>query len=90
MQSREVLDYLEELAEKLGVDIVHEKLGDEDFRVRGGLCKVKGTYKIFMDRSETVEGQIEILAQGLSCFNTEKVYLLPYIRGILEKAQRSS
>ena len=90
MQARKVLEYLEDLAEKLGVEIVYEKLGDEDFRVRSGLCKVKGTHKIFMDRSERVEDRIEILARALSCFDTEGVYLLPYIRGILEKAQRLS
>jgi len=90
MQAREILEYLEDLAEKLGVEIVYEKLGDEEFRVRGGLCKVKGTHKIFMDRSERVEDRIEILARALSSFDTEGVYLLPYIRGILEKAQRPS
>ena len=90
MQPRQVLEYLEDLAERLGVEIVYEKLGGEEFRVRGGLCKFRGRYKIFMDPSETVEGQIKILAKALSSFNTEDVYLLPHIRGILEKAQRSS
>ena len=90
MESRKVLEYLEELAEKLGVEIVYEKLGEEELSVGGGLCKVRGTYKIFMDRSETMEGRVEILARALSSFDTEKVYLLPFIRKILEKAQRSS
>lgn len=90
MQAKKVLEYLEDLTEKLGVEIIYEKLGEEDIRVRGGLCKVKGTYKIFMDRSETMERQIETLARALSSFNTEEVYLLPHIREILEKAQKSS
>jgi hypothetical protein len=90
MQAREILDYLEDLADAFGVEIVHEKLGQEDFRVRGGLCKVKGAYKVFLDRSETIEGQISVLAKALSSFNTEGVYILPHIRTILEKAQRSS
>jgi hypothetical protein len=66
MQAREILDYLEDLADAFGVEIVHEKLGQEDFRVRGGLCKVKGAYKVFLDRSETIEGQISVLAKALS------------------------
>ncbi len=90
MESRKVLEYLEELAEKLGVEIVYEKLGEGELSVGGGLCKVRGTYKIFMDRSETMEGRVEILARALSSFDTEKVYILPFIRKILEKAQRSS
>ena len=89
MQAAKVFEHLEDLAEKLGVEIVYEKLGGEDFRVRGGLCKVRGRYKIFVDRSETIEGRIEILAKALSSLNTEGIYLLPQIREILEKAQRS-
>jgi hypothetical protein len=90
MDSRKILEYLEELALKLGVEIVYEKLEGEDFPVGGGLCKVKGVYKIFMDRSEPLEGQIKILAHALSSFDTEEVYILPFIREILDKAQSTS
>ena len=52
MQTSQVLEYLEDLAKRLGVEIVYQKLGEEDFSVRGGLCKVNGTFKIFIDRSK--------------------------------------
>jgi len=90
MESRKILEYLEELALKLDVEIVYEKLGEEEFSARGGLCKIKGAYKIFMDRSEPLEGQIKILAHALSSFDTEGVYVLPFIREILDKAKRFS
>lgn len=90
MESRKALEYLEDLAEKLGIEIVYERLGEEEFSVRGDLCKVKGAYKIFMDRSKPVEDQIAILSRALSTFDTEGIYLLPYIREILEIARRSS
>ena len=90
MHARKVLEYLEDLAERLGVEIVHEKLEWDDFRVKGGLCRVRGTYKIFLDRSESIEGQIEVLARALSTFNTDAVYLLPHIRSLLERARRLS
>jgi hypothetical protein len=89
MDTTKVLEYLEDLAETLGVEIIHEKLNIEDFPVKGGLCRIKGMYKVFIDKSETTEGQVKILAKALSSFDTERVYLLPQIRGILEKAQRS-
>ena len=88
MQSNQVLEYLEDLAERLGVEIVFQKLGEEEFSVKGGLCKINGTFKIFIDRSKSLEDQITIVAQGLSSFDTEEVYLFPYIRDILEKARR--
>ena len=81
------MEYLEDLALKLGVEVVYEKLENRDFLATGGLCKVKGAYKIFIDRSETIERRIEILAGALSSFNREEVYILPYIREILEKAK---
>jgi len=87
MQPRQVLEHLEDLAERLGVEIVYQKLGEDEFLVRGGLCKVNGTFKVFIDRSKSVDDQIKILAQGLSSFDTEEVYLFPYIREILNKAR---
>jgi hypothetical protein len=88
MQSSQVLEYLEDLAERLGIEIIYQKLGEEEFSVRGGLCKVNGTFKIFIDRSKSLQDQINIVAQGLSSFNTDEVYLFPYIREILDKARR--
>ena len=90
MESTKVLEYLEGLAERLGVEIVYEKLRGEEISVKGGLCKVKGAYKIFMDRSEQTERRVEILARALSCFDTREVYLLPFIRETLEKARDPS
>ena len=81
------MEYLEDLALKLGVEVVYEKLENTDFLATGGLCKVKGKYKIFIDRSETTERRTEILAGALSSFDREGIYILPYIREILEKAR---
>lgn len=88
MQSRQVLEYLKDLAERLGVEVVYQKMEEEEFAVKGGLCKVNGNFKIFINRSQSIENQISILAQGLAPFNTEEVFLFPYIRAVLEKARR--
>ena len=90
MQTSEILAYLEDLAEKLGVEVIYAKLAGEDFPVKSGLCRVRGLPKIFLDRSESLEKRIEILAKALSTFDTEGIYLRPHIRGILEQARRSS
>jgi hypothetical protein len=89
MQSSNVLGYLEDLAVQLGIEIVNERLGGADFSIEGGLCKVRGAYKIFLDPSTPIQNQIEILARSLSSFHTEDIYLLPFIREMLEKAQKS-
>ena len=88
MQARLVLEYLEGLAERLDVEIVYQKLGDEELPVKGGLCRVNGAFKIFIDRSQSIEDQIKVMSQGLASFDIEGVYLFPYIREVLEKIQR--
>ena len=88
MRSSQILEYLEDLATRLGVEIIYQKLGEEEFSVKGGLCKINGAFKIFIDRSQSIEDQIHIVAKGLSYFDTEAFYLFPYIRDVLEKARR--
>jgi hypothetical protein len=90
MHSKQVLEHLEDLAERLGVEVVYQKLEEEDFSVKGGLCKVNGTFKIFVDRSKTIDDQITIVARGLSSFDTDAIYLFPYIRKILDKVRMHS
>jgi len=86
-QARRVLENLEVLAGKLGVQVVYGNLRGDEPPAEGGLCKVKGEYKIFLDRKEGTEGRIRILARALSSFNLDGIYLLPQIREILEKAR---
>ena len=88
MQPWNVLECLEDLAEKLKIDIVYENMGEDDFPVAGGLCKVKGSYKIFVDKSQSLENQVKIISRALSSFNTDGIYVLPLIRKILEEAKK--
>jgi len=87
MEPRKILEYLEDLALKLDVEVVYANLEARDPFARGGLCRVKGKYKIFIDRSEKPQGRIKILARALSAFDKEDVYILPFVREILEKAK---
>ena len=89
MEPYKVLEHLEGLACKLGVEVVYQRLGADEYSTEGGLCKLKGTYKVFLDRSEPIERRIQILARALSAFNRDDVYVLPFVREILERVQRS-
>jgi hypothetical protein len=89
MEPYKVLEHLEELGRKLCVEVVYQRLGTDEYSTEGGLCKVKGIYKVFLDPSDPVEKHIHILARALSSFNRDEVYVLPFVREILEKAQGS-
>ena len=87
MEPRKVLEYLEDLALKLDIEVVYANLESRDPFTRGGLCRVKGKYKVFIVRSEKLQGRIKILARALSAFDKEEIYILPFVREILEKAK---
>jgi hypothetical protein len=87
MEPRKVLEYLEDLALKLDIEVLYANLESRDPFTRGGLCKVKGKYKVFIDRSERLQGRIKILARALSAFDREDIYILPFVREILQKAK---
>jgi hypothetical protein len=87
MEPRKVLEYLEDLALKFDIEVVYANLETRDPFTRGGLCRVKGKYKVFIDRSEKLQGRIKILSQALSAFDKEEIYILPFVREILEKAK---
>ena len=87
MHTSKILENLENLACKLGVEVVYEKLKSEEFFVKGGLCKVHKNYKLFIEESEPTQRRINILIDALCSFNTEGIYLLPFIREILENAR---
>ena len=89
MEPTKVLEQLEDLALKLGIEVVYEKLEPKDPFTAGGLCKVKGKYKILIDPSDTIDRRVEILSGALSSFDCDEIYVLPYIREILEKAKAS-
>ena len=52
MDSEQLYEHLEALAEQLGITIRYENLSDSEAYSRSGLCKVKGCHYYIMDRSK--------------------------------------
>ncbi len=46
METWNVLENLKNLADKLDVEIIYENMGWDELPITGGLCKVKGKYKV--------------------------------------------
>ena len=81
MDSGEIVDYLAELAEKLGLEVRWEGLiGD------GGICELRGKRYLFVDRSLELAGQIDVMADALCTEPLDDVYILPEVRDILDHA----
>ena len=64
MKPEVLLELLESAAEKLQVRVSYEPL--QSSVVHGGLCRVKGEYRIIIDKRATAEERMTTLATALA------------------------
>ncbi|MBX3160260.1 MAG: hypothetical protein KF773_30130 [Deltaproteobacteria bacterium] len=76
-----LLELLEGTAEQLGIRVSYEQL--QSAVVHGGLCRVKGEYRIIVDKRATAEERIVTLATALSGFPTAELELPAKVREVL-------
>lgn len=89
MEPEKTYQYLEDLAEKLGVSIRYEDLSCSEHTAKSALCRVKGRYLYIMDTSKDLTERIRLLSQCLSQMDLEGIYIVPAIRELLERSRRS-
>ena len=80
MRSSRLLGELEALAEKLGVEVVYERLP----RCHSGLCRLNNQYLLFVDRALPEDAQVDVFVAALSRFSLDDLQVLPYVRQIFE------
>jgi hypothetical protein len=66
MKPEVLLELLENAADQLGIRVSYEQL--QSSVVTGGLCKVKGAYRIIIDKRATSEERVGSLAAALASF----------------------
>jgi hypothetical protein len=85
MKPQAMLDELEAAAAKLAVRVSYEALSATVGH--GGLCRVKGQYRIIVDRRATVQERVTTLAESLAALDTSNVFLSPRVREMVEYYQ---
>jgi hypothetical protein len=75
MKKREILAELTQIACKIGIKIIEDKL-----LKKGGYCRVFKDKYIIMDKRISEEDKLNILIQALKRNDLENVYLAPKIR----------
>ena len=80
-----MLRQLEQLAEKLGVEVRYERLGgeEEELSLKSGSCRLKGRELIIVDRTLGPEGRCRVLAEELRRFDLSKVFVTPAVRVLI-------
>lgn len=85
MKNEKIYSELAALAEHLGLDIREER-GD----FTGGLCRIDGKDIIFLNKTNHISLNNEILAQSLAQKDYNKLYILPAVREFIENHRRLS
>jgi hypothetical protein len=80
----ETLKELEGIAEKKSIRVSYENIGGE--LGSGGLCKVKGEHRVIVDKRATDGEKVTVLAQALSRFPLDDVFISEKTRELIEKS----
>lgn len=76
------LEGLEAIAERLGVAVSYESMSGI-VAGSGGLCRVKGTYRIIIDRRVQPRDRVQILGEALRRFDLSTIELADDVRELL-------
>lgn len=92
MKPEVMLELLENAAEQLGVKVSYEPLqtGGVQSGLRGGLCRVRGEYRVIIDKRATSEERVTTLATALAAVpsDTTDLELPPQVRDLLRLHRR--
>ena len=86
MKAEQLTEILETAAQQLGVKVQYEVLAAAGPGGGGGLCKVKGEWRVIIDKKTAPSDRASILADALATLDTESIFLPPKVRELL--AQR--
>jgi hypothetical protein len=84
-----LLSQLEDLAKKLGITIRHLKFNPGESSSRGGLCRIRGEYVLFIDSQATAKEKIWVTIEALKQFDLGDIPLTPEIRDLLEESKNN-
>ena len=80
-----MLELLEAASDQLGIKVSYEPLQTSGIStgLRGGLCRVKGAYRVIIDKRATDEERVATLAAAIASFDTTELELPPQVRDLL-------
>lgn len=87
MKLDDTLRGLEEVAQKKSIKVTYEALGGE--LGAGGLCRVKGEWRVIIDKRTTAGERVAMVAEALAQFPLDEVYMAPEIRDLVERVKNA-
>jgi len=87
MDDEVILNYLEELADKLEILVRDENINMEESSSSGGLCRIEGQYVIILNSKASMKEKIQVMITALQQFDLRDMYIKPVIRELLDGYQ---
>ena len=85
MKPEVLLELLEGAANQLGIKVSYDALHTSGLSSwHGGLCKLKGEYRIIVDKRATSEERCATLATAIATFDTSELELSQKVRDVLK------
>lgn len=84
MDVQKQLHELEEVAKSLGVRVSYDPMRGPS-KGGGGLCRVRGEYRVIVDKRLRPSERVRVLAEALRSFDTEGIFVSPQIRQLLSE-----
>lgn len=76
-----LLNDLYELAERLGVEIVLNKMEDSD----GGICKIKDKTFLYINQNLKATDRIDLIVREFRTLELSQIYLKPSLRKLIDE-----
>lgn len=89
MKITQQLQELETLAKHLGIKLSYEPTTGL-VSGTGGLCRVKGAYRLIIDRRLKPGARVQVLSDALARFDTRRFELPPEVRALLDEPEREA
>ncbi len=83
------LEELQNIAEALEIAVQYERIQTIHPR-RGGLCRIKGQYRLYVEKKTGLSERVAILLDTLSLFDLEGIFISPKLRELLEEKQKEN
>ena len=88
MTREELLVQLEDLADRLNIQVQYESVKSEDPSTFGSYCRINDQHMIILHSKALIGRKIEIITDALKRFDIGDVYLVPALREHLKKDER--
>ncbi|MEW6140826.1 MAG: hypothetical protein AB1733_21610 [Thermodesulfobacteriota bacterium] len=79
-----LLEHLEDIARRLGVELRYENLCQGLVRSEGGYCRLAGKPMILLNRRDSRDQKIRVLCKSLKKLDLQGIFIPPAVRKVLE------